>query len=142
MPVMTITSSILTGVLAILGVPLGVALGLSCTVALLIFQPIPSFEIIPQMMSVVTENFVLTAIPLFILAGPGGLGVANIIGSMVFGGCSGSSLADTACLGSQYFTDCMGCNSRTICSSPSCRRIFARYTYYSITVSSKLLYFP
>lgn len=123
MPVMTITSSIVAAVLAILGVPLGVALGLSCTVALLIFQPIPSFELIPQMMSVVTEDFVLTAVPLFILAGvviekgglgqrlisfinslvswaPGGLGVANIIGSMVFGGCSGSSLADTACLGS------------------------------------------
>lgn len=123
MPVMTITSSIVAAVLAILGVPLGVALGLSCTVALLIFQPIPSFELIPQMMSVVTEDFVLTAVPLFVLAGvvmekgglgkrlisfinslvgwaPGGLGVANIIGSMVFGGCSGSSLADTACLGS------------------------------------------
>jgi len=123
MPVMTITSAIVAGILTILGVPLAVALGLSCTIALLVFQPIPSFELIPQMMSVVTEDFILTAVPLFILAGvvmergglgkkmislinslvgwaPGGLGVANIIGSMVFGGCSGSSLADTACLGS------------------------------------------
>ena len=123
MPIMTITSSLIAVVLAILGVSLGVALGLACTIALLVFQPIPSFELIPQMMSVVTEDFILTAVPLFILAGvimekgglgqrmiwlvnslvgwmPGGLGAANIVGSMVFGGCSGSSLADTACLGS------------------------------------------
>ncbi len=69
-----------------------------------------------------TENWVLTAIPLFILAGmlmdsgglsermvnfadallgfsPGGLANVNILASMIFGGISGSAVADSSALG-------------------------------------------
>ena len=123
MPYMTILSMILAFTFGIFGVPLLVAIGLACIIALFIFQPIPSFTLIPQLLAIITSNYVLTAIPLFILAGimlekggiahrliafvnplvdwtPGGLGSVNIFASMIFGGCSGSSLADTASLGS------------------------------------------
>ena len=79
--------------------------------------------VIGQKMSDVLDNFSLMAIPFFILAGQimsdsgiakrlvdfsnllvgrirGGLAFANIVASMFFGGMSGSSVADTASIGS------------------------------------------
>lgn len=69
------------------------------------------------------ESFVLIAVPLFMLAGeilsrggvgrriitfatkllgflPGGMGIATVVSSLIFGGVSGSAIADTAAIGS------------------------------------------
>lgn len=122
MPVMSITLLILAVVLMLLGTSIAVSLGLSAILVMLIYQPVPNMMIIPQMFSEASTSFVLLAVPLFILAGnlmergtmgrnlidfttslvgwaKGGLGAATITGSMIFGGISGSSLADTATFG-------------------------------------------
>jgi len=88
----------------------------------MIYLKIP-LMVIGQKMSDVLDNFSLMAIPFFILAGQimsdsgiakrlvdfsnllvgrirGGLAFANIVASMFFGGMSGSSVADTASIGS------------------------------------------
>ncbi|MFC2124036.1 TRAP transporter large permease [Bacteroidota bacterium] len=105
-----------------LGAPVSVSLILGLITSLLVFDVYP-------MMSVVTlfynslDSYLLVAIPLFMLAGiamsfggiarrifdfsesvlsylPGSLGSVNIMASMIFGGMSGSSVADVAGLGS------------------------------------------
>ena len=119
---MSTTLVILAVTLLMLGTPIAVALGFSSLLVLMIFQPVPSMMIIPQLFSEASTSFVLIAVPLFILGGnlmekgtvgrnlidfttsivgwmTGGLGAVNIIGSMIFGGISGSSLADTATFG-------------------------------------------
>jgi tripartite ATP-independent transporter DctM subunit len=123
MPIMTIILVIITAVLLVIGTPIAVALGLSSAVVMMIFQPVPNMQVIPQLFSEAATSFILLAVPLFILAGnlmekgtigrnlidftasivgwmTGGLGAVNIVGSMIFGGISGSSLADTATFGS------------------------------------------
>jgi tripartite ATP-independent transporter DctM subunit len=120
---MTITLVFITAFLLLVGVPIAVALGLSSVFVMIIFQPVPNLQVIPQLFSEASTSFVLLAVPLFILAGNlmergtvgknlidfttsivgwmrGGLGAVNIVGSMIFGGISGSSLADTATFGS------------------------------------------
>lgn len=122
MPVMSITMLVLAVVFLLLGTSIAVSLGLSAILVMLIYQPVPNMMIIPQMFSEASTSFVLLAVPLFILAGnlmergtmgrnlidfttslvgwaKGGLGAATITGSMIFGGISGSSLADTATFG-------------------------------------------
>lgn len=122
MPVMSITLLVLAVVLMLMGTSIAVSLGLSAILVMLIYQPVPNMMIIPQMFSEASTSFVLLAVPLFILAGnlmergtmgrnlidfttslvgwaKGGLGAATITGSMIFGGISGSSLADTATFG-------------------------------------------
>ena len=107
-------------VLAFLGVPLAVALGLG-TLATLWWYQLP-LSMITQSMATSINSFLLIAVPLFILAGQimergglserifdaaealigrflGGLGHVNIASSFVFGGISGSSVADIASLG-------------------------------------------
>lgn len=107
-------------VLAALGVPLAVALGLSTLTVLWWFQ-LP-LSMITQSMATSINSFLLVAVPLFILAGQimergglserifdaaetligrfrGGIGQVNIATSFVFGGISGSSVADIASLG-------------------------------------------
>jgi len=105
-----------------LQVPVSVSLMLSLVISVLAFDVYP-------LMSVVTlfynslDSYLLVAIPLFMLAGiamsyggvarrifdfseallsflPGSLGAVNIMASMIFGGMSGSSVADVAGLGS------------------------------------------
>jgi len=105
-----------------LEVPVSVSLMLSLVVSVLVFDVYP-------LMSVITlfyhslDSYLLVAIPLFMLAGiamsyggvarrifdfseallsflPGSLGAVNIMASMIFGGMSGSSVADVAGLGS------------------------------------------
>lgn len=107
-------------VLAILGVPLAVALGLSTLSVLWWFEE--PLSMITQTMATSINSFLLIAVPLFIMAGlimergglserifdaaealigrfRGGLGQVNIASSFVFGGISGSSVADIASLG-------------------------------------------
>jgi tripartite ATP-independent transporter DctM subunit len=101
-------------------VPLAFAIGLS-TLCYMLIQGAPLI-IIPQQIYKGADNFVLLALPLFILAGNlmntggitrriiklaqamighirGGLSLVNIMASMFFAGVSGSAVADTASMG-------------------------------------------
>ena len=121
-PIMSILMGILTIIMAAFGINMATSLGLSCIIVLLIFQPVPNMMIVPQFFSEMATSFTMVAIPLFVLVGnlmmrgstgrnlihfvsslvcwhKGGLGSVNIVGSMIFGGISGSSLADTATFG-------------------------------------------
>ncbi|MGV8938542.1 MAG: TRAP transporter large permease [Allorhizobium sp.] len=117
---MSITLLVLFGIIALLGVPLSLSLGLSAVITLWYYDlPI---SMITQNMATSINSFLLIAVPLFILAGQimergglserifdaaeavvgrfrGGLGYVNIASSFVFGGISGSSVADIASLG-------------------------------------------
>ncbi len=122
LPVMTITLILLAGFLIFIGTPMAMALGMGAIGVIVAFKPVPSAQIVPRLLSEASTSFILLAVPLFILAGnlmsrgtvgrnlidfttslvgwmPGGLGAVNIVGSMLFGGISGSSLADTATFG-------------------------------------------
>jgi tripartite ATP-independent transporter DctM subunit len=106
--------------LLLLGVPLSVSLGIGVIATLLIFD-IP-LDLLPQSMMSSMNSFLLVAVPLFVLAGNlmagggisdrifrgaevifgrfrGGLGQVNIASSAIFGGISGSSVADIVSLG-------------------------------------------
>jgi tripartite ATP-independent transporter DctM subunit len=119
---MTLTLVLILLFFLLISSPVSVALGLASVITMLIYQPVP-FETIPQLLSNNSTSFIMVAVPLFILAGnlmergtvgrnlidfttsiigfsTGGLGAVNIVGSMLFGGISGSSLADTAVFGS------------------------------------------
>lgn len=103
-----------------IGVPVAVTLGLS-SLAYLTFMGIPSV-VIPQKMYAGMDVFVLLSIPGFILAGNlmnrggiteriirfanalvgwvrGGLGLTNVGASMLFGGITGTAVADAASIG-------------------------------------------
>jgi len=105
----------------IAGVPVAFALGIA-TVAGFIYEGIPLFVAFQRIVSGVSV-FSLLAIPFFIFAGDlmmqggiatrlvrlaastvgsfkGGLGLVNVVSSMLFGGISGSAVADTSALGS------------------------------------------
>jgi len=109
-------------VFAFLGVPLAFSIGASAVTYLLIFSRnlLPMF---PQKVWTGAYSELMIAMPLFILAGElmnvggitkriinfcmqilrpirGGLGEVNVVASMIFGGISGSSVADTSALGS------------------------------------------
>lgn len=104
----------------LLGTPIAISLGLA-SLSYLLFSDIPLI-IIPQKLYAGMDVFVLLSVPGFILAGNlmnnggitkrivgfanalvghirGGLGLANIVGSMVFAGISGTAVADAASLG-------------------------------------------
>ncbi|WP_043531540.1 TRAP transporter large permease [Litchfieldella xinjiangensis] len=108
-------------VLLILGMPIAFALGIS-SLSYLLLEGI-SLTIVPQRMYAGIDTFVLLCIPGFVLAGNlmnvgnitehivrfcnalmghirGGLGLANVGGSMIFGGISGTAVADAASIGS------------------------------------------
>jgi tripartite ATP-independent transporter DctM subunit len=118
----TLLTVILFFIFMVMGVPVSVSLMLGLITSLLVYDIYP-------LMSVVTlfynslDSYLLVAIPLFMLAGismsyggvarrifdfsesilsylPGSLGAVNIMASMLFGGLSGSSVADVAGLGS------------------------------------------
>lgn len=110
----------LFAVLTLAGIPLAVALGLAAVCTLWLYDlPI---AVVAQSMYTSVNSFLLIAVPLFILAGRlmeqgglserlfaaadavvgrlrGGLGHVNILASFVFGGISGSAVADVASLG-------------------------------------------
>ena len=104
----------------LLGFPIAVTLGVS-SLAYLLFSDIP-LVVIPQKLYAGMDVFVLLCVPGFILAGnlmnsggitrrivgfanalvghiQGGLGLANVVGSMIFAGISGTAVADSASLG-------------------------------------------
>ncbi len=108
-------------VLCALGVPVAYALGLSALFAAL-WADIP-LEAVMLKISDGTDDFALLAIPFFVLAGGimaeggmalrlinlakvfvgvirGGLALVNVLASTLFGAVSGSSVADTAAIGS------------------------------------------
>ncbi|MBT6982414.1 MAG: TRAP transporter large permease [Candidatus Marinimicrobia bacterium] len=105
-----------------IGVPIAYSLGLSTTMYFLIFNK-DLLQVIPQILFAGMDSYTLIALPLFILMGQlmneshitsklidyclifvgrlrGGLGLVNVISSMLFGGISGSSVSDTASIGS------------------------------------------
>ena len=107
--------------LALLGVPLAISLGVAGTVAVYFFADMP-FSLVAQSMFSSMNSFIMAAVPLFVLVGhlmerggvaekifdfakalvgwmPGGLGHVNVVSSMIFGGISGSSVADIASIG-------------------------------------------
>ncbi|KQZ62113.1 ABC transporter permease [Rhizobium sp. Root149] len=107
--------------LSALGVPLAIALGLSSVAAIALFTSTP-IDLLSQSMFSAMNSFLLVAVPLFILVGvlmergrvaeklfdfaeaivgwlPGGLGHVNVASSVIFGGVSGSSVADIASIG-------------------------------------------
>ena len=115
--------TILLGVFLFLlftGIPIAFSLGMS-SITYLIMADIP-LTILPQRFFAGMDSFVLLCIPGFILAGNlmnagnitqhiikfsdslfghirGGLGLANVGGSMIFGGISGTAIADTTSIG-------------------------------------------
>ena len=109
-------------VFAAIGVPLAFAIGASCMTYMSISTPM-FLSMIPQRVWNGVYSELMIAMPLFMLAGElmnvggitnriinfcmailkpirGGLGEVNIVASMIFGGISGSSVADTSALGS------------------------------------------
>lgn len=104
----------------IVGIPVAITLGLS-SLAYLLYAGIP-VVVMPQKMFAGMDVFVLLCIPGFILAGNlmnaggiterivrlanalvgwarGGLGLTNVAASMLFGGISGTAVADAASIG-------------------------------------------
>lgn len=109
-------------VLLLLGVPIAYSLGFSALLYFLVEQPM-LVGILPQRLFAGINNYALISLPLFILMGlvmnaggitarlldlsmffvgrlKGGLGLVNVVASMIFGGISGSSASDTASIGS------------------------------------------
>ena len=107
--------------LLLLGVPIAVTLGASAMVTV-VYMDIPPMVVFQRMASGMNV-FSLMAIPFFIYAGElmqhggisvrlvrlanamighirGGLGLVNVLSSMLFGGISGSAVADVSALGS------------------------------------------
>ncbi|SDL28447.1 TRAP transporter, DctM subunit [Franzmannia pantelleriensis] len=107
--------------LLVIGLPIAFSLGLA-SLTYLLLEGI-SLTIVPQRMYAGIDTFVLLCIPGFVLAGNlmnvgnitehivrfanallghirGGLGLANVGGSMIFGGISGTAVADSASIGS------------------------------------------
>lgn len=108
-------------VLVVFRFSIAMALGLSCAAAIVFFSNISPIVMV-QRMVVGVDSFVLLAIPLFVLSGrlmneggitdkiflfaralvghvKGGLAHANIIGSLIFAGMTGSAVADAAGMG-------------------------------------------
>lgn len=111
------------GGLLLIGVPIAMALGLAATLYLAISGNFGLMATFPQRMYNSVDQFVLLAVPLFLLAGNlmnfggiterilrcanafvghvrGGLSLVTVVASMFFGGLTGAAAADTAALGS------------------------------------------
>lgn len=108
-------------VLLILGVPIAYSLGVSGFLYFIIEQP-ALISVLPQRFFAGMQSYSMIALPLFCLMGylmngsgitgrlidfcmlllgrlRGGLGMVNVVASMIFGGISGSSVSDTASVG-------------------------------------------
>jgi len=106
----------------VLGIPIAYSLGLSAFSYFMVYHS-ELLQILPQRFFSGLNLYALIALPLFILMGllmnasgitsrlidfsllfvgrlRGGLGLVNVIASMIFGGISGSSASDTASIGS------------------------------------------
>lgn len=114
-------------ILLVIGVPIAYAIGTSGILYMLLSNP-TFLMTFPQRVWSGTESFIIIAMPLFMLTGElmnhsgltrrlidfsmllvrplrGGLGEVNVVASMIFGGISGSSVADTSALGSILIPD-------------------------------------
>jgi len=109
-------------VLLFTGIPIGFVLML-CAIVMMVYMGLSDAMILAQQMIDGTSNYILTAIPFFILAGEimhhggisrrlvafaelvvgrarGGLGYVTILASILFAGLSGVAIADVSALGS------------------------------------------
>ena len=107
--------------LSIMGMPIAFSLCTSSIFTLIFIMDVPLI-IVVEKLQLGVDSFLLLAVPMFILAAnimseagvtsriynfaratcgflPGGLGHANVVGSVVFAGISGSAVADGASLG-------------------------------------------
>jgi tripartite ATP-independent transporter DctM subunit len=105
----------------VLGIPIAYSLGLSGSLYFIINRP-ELISILPQRVFSGMNSYLMIALPLFIFMGllmntggltarlidfsmifvgrlRGGLGLVNVLASMIFGGISGSSVSDTASVG-------------------------------------------
>jgi tripartite ATP-independent transporter DctM subunit len=105
----------------VIGMPIAYALGLSGGLYFAVHHP-ELLSILPQRVYSGMDSYLMVALPLFVLMGllmnqggltvrlidfcmvfvgrlRGGLGLVNVLASMVFGGISGSSVSDTASIG-------------------------------------------
>ncbi|QDI92879.1 TRAP transporter large permease [Salicibibacter halophilus] len=111
------------GLLLVFGVPVGLAVLVSAIITMLLILPFDmTMFTTAQQLAVGVDNFTILAIPLFILAGiimnnggiafrlinfakvlvgriPGSLAHTNVVGNMLFGSISGSSVASAAAIG-------------------------------------------
>lgn len=108
--------------LTLLSVPIAFAIGVALAVTLAVFSPFPPILMFQKMVEGI-NNYVLIAIPLFVLTGnlmntggiterifvfvrkcighrAGGLAHANVAANLLFAGMSGSAVADAAAIGS------------------------------------------
>jgi tripartite ATP-independent transporter DctM subunit len=109
-------------VFVILGMPISIALGVGTLAAATLYPALNPIIIPSRFVGLLSDSFLLLAAPLFILAGNiaarggvaraiidlatvlvgrfrGGLAYVNIVDSMIFGGISGSAVADVSALG-------------------------------------------
>ncbi len=109
------------GIFLFLGVPIAYSLGLSSFIYFVIYHP-ELLPILPQRLYAGMDSYAMIALPLFVFMGllmneggitsrlinfslifvgrlRGGLGLVNVLASMIFGGISGSSVSDTASVG-------------------------------------------
>jgi len=109
-------------ILVVLGMPIGFALGAGTLAAASLYPALNPIFIPTRMVGLLSDSFIILAAPLFILAGNiaarggiaraiidlatvlvgrfrGGLAYVNIVDSMIFGGISGSAVADVSALG-------------------------------------------
>lgn len=114
-------------VFILIGVPIGYSLGGAGIISFLLSSP-ENLILVPQRVFAGLNSYILIAMPLFMLAGElmnhggltkrlvnfallickpfrGGLGEVNVVASMIFGGITGSSVADTSALGSILIPD-------------------------------------
>ncbi len=119
---MTVVLVVALLILIAFGVPIAYSLGLSALLYFLIDDPQLSL-VLPQRLFSGFDSYALISLPLFMLMGQvmngaqittrlidfslmfvgrfrGGLGLVNVMASMLFGGISGSSASDTASIGS------------------------------------------
>jgi tripartite ATP-independent transporter DctM subunit len=106
----------------VIGMPIGIALGVGALAAALLYPALNPIIIPTRFVGLLSDSYLLLSAPLFILAGNlaarggvaraiidlatalvgrfrGGLAYVNIVDSMLFGGISGSAVADVSALG-------------------------------------------
>ena len=106
----------------LIGMPIGIALGVGALGAAILYPALNPIIIPTRFVGLLSDSFLLLSAPLFILAGNlaarggvaraiidlatalvgrfrGGLAYVNIVDSMLFGGISGSAVADVSALG-------------------------------------------
>ncbi len=116
------TLLIVFAVFVVLGTPIGIALGVGALAAATVYPALNPILIPSRFVGLLSDSFILLSAPLFILAGNlaarggvaraiidlatvmvgwlrGGLAYVNIVDSMIFGGISGSAVADVSALG-------------------------------------------